>query len=308
MSKKGLDTWGFNIFPTDNIKIFRYEQINCPRNKMTSYMIFSGVYVLFIDFREKYKVQNSDYEGRYGIRIGYGYEGNYFTYINDTKVLITTREIFVGKSIPKSRKSFCTSDITKAFNIVIAPKELKKEESYYEIVKKFLQSTKDTRDIGFCLKSEELINLANQLIDALRNEDEILISLKTLELIYKISREKISETRKKYYKEEKIEIIEEIEKFLRKNLEKNIDLDLIAEKFKISKSNFNNKFMRKFQYTPIKYLNNLRMIRAEELLTSTNMRIIDIAEEVGFHDSSNFTRTFRKFSGMSPSKYRKNNR
>ncbi|WP_308534238.1 AraC family transcriptional regulator [uncultured Peptoniphilus sp.] len=305
MDKDLLASWGFKKYPTKNKSIAEYEGINSPKNKMISYEIFPGICVMYINLYEKYSARNSKYKGSFGYRIAYCYEGNYYTHINDKKILIT-REIFVGKSIPESIESYSTSDRTIAFNIVISPRKIEKEGDYYKIIENFIRNVDGALNIGFNFSSRDTIFLANQLIEALKKKDMILISLKTLELIHLISNEKITSNRKKYYKEDLKDEIIKIEKYLKDNMEKDLDLDFICQKFMISKTNLNIKFVRKFQYTPIKYLNNLRMIKSEELLSKTDKEIIEIAESVGFKNPSNFTRSFKKFTGLSPSKYRKN--
>lgn len=57
----------------------------------------------------------------------------------------------------------------------------------------------------------------------------------------------------------------------------------------------------------MRYLNYLRMIEAEKLLIDLEKEITDIAQDVGFSNPSNFSRSFKKFTGLSPSEYRKNN-
>lgn len=88
MAVKGIESWGFKLYPSKDKDIFDYESIESPKNKMRSYLVFPGVYVIYIDFKEKYSVENSIKSGNYGFRIAYSYEGNYFTYINNNKVLI----------------------------------------------------------------------------------------------------------------------------------------------------------------------------------------------------------------------------
>ena len=56
---------------------------------------------------------------------------------------------------------------------------------------------------------------------------------------------------------------------------------------------------------PIDYLNCYRIERAAELIYSTNEILTDIALKCGFNDSCYFSRSFRKYKGMSPSEYRK---
>jgi len=47
-----------------------------------------------------------------------------------------------------------------------------------------------------------------------------------------------------------------------------------------------------------------KLARASELLTDTDMRILDIAMQFGFSDHANFTRAFREAYGLSPEEYR----
>ena len=213
----------------------------------------------------------------------------------------------MGKSIPKAKESYSTSDRTIAFNISIVPKELEKDFYYYTFIEEFIRIVEGTKDIGYIISDEKIIYRANELIEILKNKDKKLIGLKTLELIYLISKKKLSDNRKKYYKKDLQDDINKIEEYLRLNISEKIDLDFLSKNFKISKTNLNNKFIRKFQYTPMRYLNNLRMIEAEKLLIDLEKEITDISQDVGFSNPSNFSRSFKKFTGLSPSEYRKNN-
>ncbi len=298
-----LASWDFEVID-DKDDFIEYQGISHPKNKMKNYKLFPGLMLMYIDLREKYQVKASDSKGRKGYRISYCYEGNYFTYINDTKILIT-REIFIGKALPYARESYTTKDRIQAFNFLIFENQIDKDSFYGKILEEFLKKINSIKDMGFVYKNERLIQRANELIQVLKSEDVLGISIKALDLIYDITREKTSEIRKSYQKEEKSEEIVLIEEFIKENLDKEITLDLLTKKFKISKSNLNNKFIRKFQYTPIKYLNNLRMMKAEEILMKTDKNITEISMELGLTSPSNFTRSFKKFTGLSPSEYRK---
>jgi two-component system response regulator YesN len=56
------------------------------------------------------------------------------------------------------------------------------------------------------------------------------------------------------------------------------------------------------------YLAQYRLNVAKQWLTSTDMRIADIAEKLRYHNSQNFIRYFRKVMGMTPGQYRESNR
>ena len=49
------------------------------------------------------------------------------------------------------------------------------------------------------------------------------------------------------------------------------------------------------------------MKKAEELLRSTNYKVVEIATSVGYDDQLAFSKAFRLFFGISPTEYRKNN-
>ena len=101
--------------------------------------------------------------------------------------------------------------------------------------------------------------------------------------------------------------MEEVEKYMKENLDKNLNLDHLAKKFKISKSTLNTKFTRSFQYTPMKYIQRLKLIYSEDLLINTDKSILEISNDLNFQNPSNFNRAFKDFTGLSPSQYRKQN-
>ncbi len=59
--------------------------------------------------------------------------------------------------------------------------------------------------------------------------------------------------------------------------------------------------------TPIDYLNYYRAEQASFLLASTDLPITEISLECGYSDSSYFIRSFKKFKGTTPRKYRNGN-
>lgn len=52
------------------------------------------------------------------------------------------------------------------------------------------------------------------------------------------------------------------------------------------------------------YIKNYRVSEAKRLLTTTNMKILEIAYAVGFHDVSTFYESFRDITGVPPAEYR----
>ena len=52
------------------------------------------------------------------------------------------------------------------------------------------------------------------------------------------------------------------------------------------------------------YVSRVRIEKAKNLLLNPNLRISEIAYEVGFQSLTHFNRVFRKFVGQSPTAYR----
>jgi AraC family transcriptional regulator of arabinose operon len=57
-------------------------------------------------------------------------------------------------------------------------------------------------------------------------------------------------------------------------------------------------------FTPMRYLEKLRLERAMQLLRMTSRTVDSIATEVGFCDAKHFARRFRTLTGLSPTVYR----
>ena len=54
-----------------------------------------------------------------------------------------------------------------------------------------------------------------------------------------------------------------------------------------------------------KYLTDVRMEKAKALLLDTDMKLLSIANEVGYDDPYYFSHCFKKNTGISPQEYRK---
>ena len=57
--------------------------------------------------------------------------------------------------------------------------------------------------------------------------------------------------------------------------------------------------------TPKEYLMNVRIEKACEFLSYTNLGIKEIALSIGFDDQMYFSRVFKKYKRLNPSEYRK---
>ena len=99
--------------------------------------------------------------------------------------------------------------------------------------------------------------------------------------------------------------ISDILAFINSNYMHKLTLPLITEQFYISTSCFTKTFKEATGFTFVEYLNNLRIKHAQYMLRGTDLTVSQIAEKVGFESVTHFGRVFKKFSGMPPLAYRK---
>jgi len=95
----------------------------------------------------------------------------------------------------------------------------------------------------------------------------------------------------------------EVAEHLKANFRERLEVAELAQIAGLSVRQFERKFRKTFQTTPRSYLMRMRVIKACELLASTNMPITEVALESGFYDHSDFSRQFRKHMGQAPTAY-----
>ena len=96
-----------------------------------------------------------------------------------------------------------------------------------------------------------------------------------------------------------------IEKFITSNLSETLSVDIICDKFAISKARLNNISNHCYGMGICEHIKNLRIAKAEELLKHDDKRINEIAVICGIPDYNYFTKVFKLKTGVTPSEYRK---
>lgn len=101
-------------------------------------------------------------------------------------------------------------------------------------------------------------------------------------------------------------VLLEIEKEVRDNYAGNLTLRELGKKYFINSSYLGQMFQKKHGQSFKDYLTSYRIGQAESLLLNTDLRIVEIAEKVGYKDTDYFLKKFIEANGCTPSKYRKN--
>lgn len=93
--------------------------------------------------------------------------------------------------------------------------------------------------------------------------------------------------------------------YMNKNLSKQVTLQELADDMHFHPAYYCRIFKQYFGISPMKYMNNLRIEKAKQLLSLTNLTLEDICEQIGMNNTFYFSSLFKKATGMSPTAFRK---
>lgn len=99
--------------------------------------------------------------------------------------------------------------------------------------------------------------------------------------------------------------LKKLESYVRENIASSISLDQMAGIALVSKRHFVRAFNESLGVTPHRFVMGLRIDEAKARLRSTSDSVTDIAFSCGFAQSQHFSTTFRKLTGLTPLKYRR---
>lgn len=87
-----------------------------------------------------------------------------------------------------------------------------------------------------------------------------------------------------------------------------ITLEEIAEKLNVTVEYLSAQFHKEIGVPFSLYMKDYRVQQAKKLLLGTNLKLYEIADQVGYSDPKHFSKVFREITGMLPAEYRKLNR
>lgn len=98
--------------------------------------------------------------------------------------------------------------------------------------------------------------------------------------------------------------INAVENYIKSNFHNNITIEQISIYIGLNISYLGSLFKTEKGISIKKYLTNIRIKRACELLKNTSYPISDISRSVGYADQLQFTKIFKKYTYVSPTRYR----
>lgn len=91
--------------------------------------------------------------------------------------------------------------------------------------------------------------------------------------------------------------------FLERHPTQAFDYDRLAEKLRVSRRSLERRFKRRTGFTPLGYLQRLRVERAKRMLEEGTRTFNEITYQVGYEDISFFRKLFVRLTGLRPREY-----
>lgn len=132
---------------------------------------------------------------------------------------------------------------------------------------------------------------------------ETLLQLGFFQLFIDIS-EKIANSCEHRKRRGKAGKIDEIISYINEKCDKELNLEILAERFGVSSRYIRKCFQEETGMNCQKYICTLRISKAKELLWFTSKTATEIALETGFGSSQYFCRVFQQYTEMTPMEYR----
>jgi len=115
---------------------------------------------------------------------------------------------------------------------------------------------------------------------------------------------KITDYLSQKYSQKNSRVINKIKEMIEQRYQEDISVAKISEEVFLTPNYISMIFKKEMNETISEYITKIRMEKAKTLLKTTDLRILEVAEKVGYEDPHYFTKVFKKYTGVLPQKYR----
>lgn len=155
----------------------------------------------------------------------------------------------------------------------------------------------------FPVKNGERILKKFKELEYIRNQKKPTMELESIKNLYSILLDLASSENERYMPMEKQQKIVAAVEYISQNYNKSITNDELAALTGLSTVYFRKLFTDIMGMSPIVYTRKLRIEKAKEMLKSDYGTLSDAAHALGYSSLYDFSRDFKKHTGVSPSKY-----
>lgn len=184
------------------------------------------------------------------------------------------------------------------------------ERSYIEVLGRLI-SQKDviknpirTTDSGY----DRISLLLNDAVSAAGQDtpiSDLLLKSRLIELLYELVRcGYIVKNEYPAKRDADMEVLQPVLKYIADNYTADIKISYLARLTARSETAFMALFKKVMGVPAMEYITHLRINASCEMLRYTDQKIIDIAQNCGYYNLSNYNRIFRKKIGVTPKEFR----
>ncbi len=101
------------------------------------------------------------------------------------------------------------------------------------------------------------------------------------------------------------DVVCRIKKYIELHYEQDLSLDTMSKHFFIGKYQISRVFKKTYGINYSDYILKIRMENAALLLKTTSYKLYEVARRTGFEETSYFSNVFKKYYGITPNEYRK---
>ncbi|CAM4338551.1 response regulator [Paenibacillus tarimensis] len=166
--------------------------------------------------------------------------------------------------------------------------------------------------LNILMKLDQHLHTMNEdlfkLLDIEFHKLDIIMQFETIQDIQSWLRRQayeLSELLHKKKQKKNWKLVQDVQRYVKDRLSVNMTLKDAAEHFSFSPNYLGQLFKEETGRNFSEYLIALRMEKAGELLRQTNLKIYEIAEQVGYRYLPYFSRQFKETYGMTPMEYRR---
>lgn len=105
------------------------------------------------------------------------------------------------------------------------------------------------------------------------------------------------------YKNRNAGVVRKIKNIINERYMENISVAMLSEEVYLTPNYISLIFKRETGETIVEYLTRVRMEAAKKLLETSELKVFEIAEMVGYENSNYFSTVFKKYTGIYPGKY-----
>jgi AraC-like DNA-binding protein len=149
-----------------------------------------------------------------------------------------------------------------------------------------------------------LASIFKRIFDEVKTQKP-LYQMKACSAVLTLISETLSRSRRQEQPDFYQQIVEKAKFLMGTNIDGDINIPNIAAEIGLSTSRLNEIFKQFSSMTPYQYFIQLKIHKAEELLSEENISVKEAAWRLGFEDQYYFSRLFKNKTGIAPSDWKK---